>query len=717
MPGTYPQSDSDTESTSSMDVNPNKHPPPSPAPGNSRPDETMNALSTKFQDSLHVSGAERDETGNNRSQHVSPQLKMFEQQHRPISGNLFARSNLLSEGTGVPASDFSFGFPAPRNPPVASESQIFGCKVEQSEQVKADTTDSNLFARTSRSYLKRVMLPRGHGPPPLFSKIPDMAPELPTDQVPDVVNGAQPSAKRQAPYYLQVPKEDDDYATSPTKRMFGHPKAPLFAPETTLDSDELKHDGRPASVTSEKLFGTPRINPGANQPTLSSIQSLVSLLNLDDEDDKSLHVKLLEGLFEFLPSFTAQVIENTELAVKQKKIWTECDGDIASLERTRSSCRAWAELSKISKELARLNVERDEPVRGIAKTQAMARTLQVRLITQLTDTLKTLLEHYRIRYDAGTYTKMDVDAKNELINKLRLDTINFEEELKAAKSSSKVANETVEQLQIQLQVDASKAANNARSVHASHRQRIDQLVADHKTDKKEALNTLKDQYTAQIEEAESKFRMYRKGNAQIESLKTSVARLEREKADVLLAKAAREKELEDLETQAAQWKTFEDAYRQVKVELDQQTGEFNGVVAERNDLRTANEALRNAPGAQNTSVRSTETSRPMKGVGALKSCDQDLALLETYWRRQQRFAEMAKREMQAQVNEVDQDIEDIERELAALDAPEEGDPEPEAEIADVGVKEDPVSAESSAPQVATAISQTPNYWSLYRALY
>jgi hypothetical protein len=76
MPGSYSQSqydgasDSDAESTSSMDVNVNKDRLLSPS-RRPQPDETMDALGTKLQDSLHFSGSERAENGSDwsRSRH------------------------------------------------------------------------------------------------------------------------------------------------------------------------------------------------------------------------------------------------------------------------------------------------------------------------------------------------------------------------------------------------------------------------------------------------------------------------------------------------------------------------------------------------------------------------------------------------------------------------------------------------------------------------
>jgi myosin heavy subunit len=240
---------------------------------------------------------------------------------------------------------------------------------------------------------------------------------------------------------------------------------------------------------------------------------------------------------------------------------------------------------------------------------------------------------------------------------------------------------------------------------ARYRNELNEKLAKCALDKDTALRQLKEQYAARISDAETKSRLHKKATAQIEELEATVRRLEREKSELMSAKATVEKELEDRENEAKGLQGYQEAYNQVVEERDQLQSEYYDVVAERDELRQAQGALGDASDQQNIPAGGQTTS--ILQTGTLQSYDNDLGLLKNYWTRQENFAEMAMRETAAEIRDVEAQIEEAVRQLRLLDTPDNAsdaetdatDPESETEV------EPQPSAESSRFQLLDTLTQ------------
>jgi hypothetical protein len=134
------------------------------------------------------------------------------------------------------------------------------------------------------------------------------------------------------------------------------------------------------------------------------------------------------------------------------------------------------------------------------------------------------------------------------------------------------------------------------------------------------------------------------------------------------------------------------------------------VVAERDELRQAHEALGDASNQQDVPASVQETSSLQ--TGTLQSYDIDLNLLENYWSRQESFAEMAMRETAAEIRDVEAKIHEAVRQLRLLDAlDEDSDAEPDATIDlknEAEVESQPSLDESFQPQLLDTLTHPLN---------
>lgn len=696
MPGSYP--DSEASSIDSMAVNvPWYNDPPSPR-RSSQPDEAVEAIRQKLEDAFHVSSAEQKKAGEGLDRLRVPGPGNW----HPTSKFEFTAGQPLpwatrSRGPAVPKAEFTFGpgfgLPTSTNSPITSQNTIF------SRDVPVYTPPSEFATPTDHSKdgshfkkfwdSKPVTIPRGKGPPSLFQAPPDYNPSA-TFPVftksaavpkPGTSEDAQPSPKTQYGY-LQPPEDRMSAEPSPAKRRFGHNeglnKSPLATPtvetftENACPDASQEQDDEPSS----KARAVPAIHSAVD--FTSWAQTVLCL----DAEDMVVHSRHLNELYGFFVTFTDCVVQNTKSSDQRHSTISRLNKKAAGLGELIRRITALGHKAPLYVELhGKLDMvsqQIKDAKRGLVTNErAMTRSRNM-LMERLLGSLKCILENYRRKQKAISASAAELEAKNASINRLRLATLNTEDELKATKESLKVAKETVEQLQIQLQVDGLKVANDLKNIQSSQRDRLDHMLSDHKNDKKEALSAQKEQYTALIDDAEAKFRLYKDATARVEGLAKDSRKLKRDKADIVLAKAAMEKELRDLELQAKQWMTFEDAYKQVKAEFDQLEGDFNDVVAERDDLRKAKQVTPVTHSATKRATGVQDMSPAHTGVGALKSYDADLTLLEIFWRRQQHFAEMSKRQTQAEIDEVNEDITETARELAAFEPLENPDEDSES---------------------------------------
>jgi hypothetical protein len=570
------------------------------------------------------------------------------------------------------------------------------------ESRAAHVQDQDAGPRPVKPYKpKHVSIPRGNGPPSLFAAVPDTTTatacpspvQMHNARTYSATDDAQPSAKRRA--YLEIPEGEIASEPSPTKRQFGRSKAPDVAPAAKITVGSLIETFRRNPVgtyTQDPVgFSAPaHATKADNYPSTMSFPEWASLavdLYADDREAHSVHLK---ALHEYLVSFSNVVASNTEGRLVNEKAVSEYQVEAEALQKVRDAMIRphdgdWPEFVELDRLITDVHLQQGEAKRQLANYKSEAKKCHKDLMRRMREYLEILAEYYQAKY-ANHILKTDAETKHELINQLRLASMNLEEDLKSTKGSLKVSNDTVEQLRVQRKVDELKVANATKALQDTHRAKLDKGLTDQKAEYQKELTGLKDRYATQINDAEAKFRMYKEATAQMEKFKATVQCLEREKADMLLAKAAREKELDDLERQAAQRKDFEDAYKQVKIERDQLETELNDAVAERDDLRHAIEAMPVAPSANSVAVNAKVTTAPSSGAGALKSTDRDLALLESFWAKQRNVAEMAKRETQAQIDEVEKDTNDIARELAPFEEPEES--EEDTEAAEAGDEDD-----------------------------
>jgi hypothetical protein len=168
--------------------------------------------------------------------------------------------------------------------------------------------------------------------------------------------------------------------------------------------------------------------------------------------------------------------------------------------------------------------------------------------------------------------------------------------------------------------------------------------------------------------AETKFRLYKAAVAQTEDLKDYIQDLEREKSASTLVKAAAEKELQDLTSQAKTWQGYENGYKQINGQYILLQVEHNDVIAERNDLLRKLEVSSNTSQHQDPTA-SAQPPAPIQ-TGTIKSADRDIGMLEKYWGTEKQFVEMKMRMTAADIATVDADIAEITRQLAALREPQ-----------------------------------------------
>jgi hypothetical protein len=120
-------------------------------------------------------------------------------------------------------------------------------------------------------------------------------------------------------------------------------------------------------------------------------------------------------------------------------------------------------------------------------------------------------------------------------------------------------------------------------------------------------------------------------------------------------------------SQASTWQRYENGYKQINDQHTELQIEYNDMAAERDDLLRKLEAFPDTPKQQELTA-SVQSLAPMQ-TGTIKSRDCDIEMLEKYWGTGRQFAEMKMRKTATDVANVDADIVEITRHLAALEKP------------------------------------------------
>jgi hypothetical protein len=503
------------------------------------------------------------------------------------------------------------------------------------------------------------------------------------------------SSKRQSEH-LDTPEDPTTDDSTPAKRLFRQARINYVC----LKGEKSLESGLDVQSKMTDSHGTFRIRSSEEfvMAALPNLQVHGTIRNVISES--------LTNLYGFMMSFPDDLASNTKIIHDCNTTISDIDTKMLSLRIARET--VFGGFLKGGKELHELLKPLKEQKR-LSQSLLESKDLWVsdqrhNLVAQILRSLEFIFKHSKLPNNAdsdpgscepGGRKVVDVDAVDEStarVNELRVQLDDLKQEIKDREEESKV--ELVKNINSMQQ----KAA-------ARYRNDLNEKLAKCALDKDTALRQLKEQYAARISDAETKSRLHKKATAQIEELEATVRRLEREKSELMSAKATVEKQLEERETQAKGLQGYQEAYNQVVEERDQLQSEYYDVVAERDELRQAQGTPGDASDQQNIPASGQTTS--ILQTGTLQSYDSDLDLLENYRTRQENFAEMAMRETAAEIRDVEAQIEEAGRQLRLLDAPDNGsdvetdatDPESETEV------EPEPSAEISQPQLLDTLTQ------------
>jgi hypothetical protein len=512
----------------------------------------------------------------------------------------------------------------------------------------------------------------------------------------NVGNGSQGGSSKRQSEHLDTPEDPTTDDLAPAKRLFRQARINYVC----LKGEKKLESGLDVQSKMTDSHGTFRIRSSEEfvMAALRNLQVHGTIRNVISES--------LTNLYGFIMSFPDDLASNTKIIHDCNTTISDIDTKMLSLKIARET--VFGGFLKGGKELHELLKPLKEQKR-LSQSLLESKELWVsdqrhNLVAQILRSLEFIFKHSKLPNNAdsdpgscepGGRKAVDVDAVDEStarVNELRVQLDDLKQEIKDREEESKV--ELVKNINSMQQ----KAA-------ARYRNDLNEKLAKCALDKDTALRQLKEQYAARISDAETKSRLHKKATAQIEELEATVRRLEREKSELMSAKATVEKELEDRENEAKGLQGYQEAYNQVVEERDQLQSEYYDVVAERDELRQARGALGDASDQQNIPASGQTTS--ILQTGTLQSYDNDLDLLKNYWTRQENFAEMAMRETAAEIRDVEAQIEEAVRQLRLLDTPDNAsdaetdvtDPESETEV------EPQPSAESSHFQLLDTLMQ------------
>jgi hypothetical protein len=473
----------------------------------------------------------------------------------------------------------------------------------------------------------------------------------------NVGNGTQGASSKRQSEHLDTPEDPTTDNLAPAKRLFRQARINYIC----LKGKNSLHPGLDVQSKMTDSHGTFRIRSSEEFVT-------AALRNLHVHGIiRNVITDSLTSLYVFMMSFPDDVASNTKIIHDCNTTISDIDTKMLSLRIARET--VFGGFLKGGKELHELLKPLKEQKR-LSKSLLESKELWLSdqrydLVAQILRSLEFIFKHSKLpsnadsdpgSYEPGGRKDVDVEAVDESdVNELRVQLYDIKQEIKDSKEDAKA------ELAKQINSVQQKAA-------ARYRNELNEKLAKCALDKDTALRQLKDQYSARISDAETKSRLHKKATAQIEELEATVRRLEREKSELMSAKATVEKELEERETEARDLQGYQEAYNQVVEERDQVQSEYYDVVAERDELRQAQGALGDASDQQNIPASGQATS--ILQPGTLQSYDNDLDLLENYWTRQENFAEMAMRETAAEIRDVEAQIEEAVRQLRLLDTPD-----------------------------------------------
>jgi hypothetical protein len=411
----------------------------------------------------------------------------------------------------------------------------------------------------------------------------------PTGNVTNEPHGV--SSKRQSGD-MHPPDNLTNEDQAPAKRPFGQTRLPGSKHRARMD---------PADATT-----IPLPNLGAEQemiqeladshPVASRISSSEKFVTAAmqglafDETDRTLVAQGLRILYDLITSFPEVVALNTMNRHEHEMAISGIEKQILELNHTwpHGSGDPPHELESLNEHLIPLQEQKK-------RLQCLVETEKSELVVERDRLVEMILGSYEM-ISLRSGTPSDVDGKQ--VSKLLVQVITLEEELRKAREDHAA------ELEEKVNSIEQKAA-------IRHRTDLKERLAKCALDRETALRQLKDQYAARINDAETKSRLHKKATAQVDELQATVRDLDREKSELISAKATVETELGQVETQAKALQGYQEAYNQIVAERDQLQGEYYDVVAERDDLRQAHDALLDAPDEHNVhaSVQATSMLR------------------------------------------------------------------------------------------------------------
>jgi hypothetical protein len=258
-------------------------------------------------------------------------------------------------------------------------------------------------------------------------------------------------------------------------------------------------------------------------------------------------------------------------------------------------------------------------------------------------------------------------------NILNLKNLNLEAELEIIKNKLKWSESTAERSTRELKDAESTHGTELETDREIHYAHLKEVRMKHAREQEVALSETKAKYTQQIAESDTKLRLHKRTMVQNEELQALIQSQEREKSNLILAKAAVEKGLQDLKNEIIELRSYKQGYKQIESERNDFERKYNDTNVELEGLRHAHTAQPDARTSQHSAVPAPSSMNSHTGV--LKSYDEDLDLLEKYWNRQKHFAELAARLTAAELAGVEAQLTELSRRLKLLQGLDEGNEE------------------------------------------
>lgn len=370
-------------------------------------------------------------------------------------------------------------------------------------------------------------------------------------------------------------------------------------------------------------------------------------------------------------SSTAVAASYSNVAVESLNRWIDHNEKaLATMENDTAGVSA-SEIDQRRQGLAQARQE----LASWARSQAVQKHATQRLQTfLLEEALKPLTHFYQAQYlplKSELTFSINTNASQKIeVAKLQkdLDLSEFDEashkaragelldQLKVAQTRRQEDQAKLQALRDQVKAVERNAAQQEGLILAKQRDKINEKLGEARQEKETAVQTLKHKYEAQIQDAQAKSLQHQRLTARVEELERQIKGLEQDKLSMTLSKTAAEKEIQDLESQVAELKGYEDAYKQIKQEYDELQSASVDTEFERDELQkqlqaleaeAADAAVRDKPDASKTRV-SEEAAQRQK--------DEHMQGLKNYWERNLRDKVEALEQVQAELAKCDEDI-------------------------------------------------------------